>query len=213
MNRIRPVISIEGGDGSGKTTNLELLKDYLETLDVPFMISREPGGVRISEAIREIVLGKEYTEMDPKTEALLFCAARRQHLVEKVIPAVEAGKLVILDRFVDSSLVYQGYLREIGVDEVYNLNMFAIEDFLPDMTLVFDLDPEIGLERIEANPDREVNRLDLEGLDFQKKVRNGYHMLKDRYPQRVELIDGSKSKEEVFEQVKEKIDCLLEEFQ
>lgn len=212
MKRVRPVISIEGGDGSGKTTNLELLKEHLETIDVPYMISREPGGVRIAEAIRAIVLGTEYTEMDPKTEALLFCAARRQHLVEKVMPAVEEGKLVILDRFVDSSLVYQGYLRGIGVEEVYRLNMFAIEDFLPDMTLVFDLDPEIGLERINANPDREVNRLDLEGLEFQKKVREGYKQLAKAYPDRVVLIDGSQTIDAVFVDVRDKIDELLRKF-
>ena len=141
-NKERPfVISIEGGEGAGKSTIIEKIADFFSEKHLDFIITREPGGVRISEKIREIILEKTFTEMDTRTEALLFAAARRQHLVEKVLPALELGKIVIFDRFVDSSLVYQGYVRGIGVEEVYDINQFAIEGFLPDLTLYLDVNP------------------------------------------------------------------------
>jgi len=209
MVRKMPVISIEGGDGTGKTTMLERLKSYLDTKDIEFMVTREPGGVRIAELIREVIHDPDHTEMDPKTEALLYAAARRQHLVQKVIPAVEAGKLVIFDRYVDSSMVYQGYVRGLGVDEVYEMNRFATEDFMPDKTLLFDLDPVVGQERIHSSGVREVNRLDNEGLAFHMKVREGYLKLAEDHSNRIALIDASKDMDEVFEQVKITIDELI----
>lgn len=210
MVRKMPVISIEGGDGTGKTTMLERLKSYLDTKDIEFMVTREPGGVRIAELIREVIHDPDHTEMDPKTEALLYAAARRQHLVQKVIPAVEAGKLVIFDRYVDSSMVYQGYVRGLGIEEVYEMNRFATEDFMPDKTLLFDLDPVVGQERIHSSGVREVNRLDNEGLAFHEKVREGYLKLADEHAERIVLIDASKSMDEVFEKVKETIDSLVD---
>ena len=185
------VISIEGGEGAGKSTVLKGISDYFEKQNLDFLVTREPGGVRISELIRHIILEKTYTEMDARTEALLFAAARRQHLVEKVLPALEAGKIVIFDRFVDSSLVYQGYVRGIGIEAVYEINHFAIEGFLPDLTLYFDVDPKIGLERIESNPDREINKLDLEGMAFHEKVREGYLKILHMYPERMVKIDAN----------------------
>ena len=119
------VISIEGGEGAGKTTVIQNIADFLESHHLAYLVTREPGGVRISEKIRNIILDREHLEMDARTEALLFAAARRQHLVEKVIPALEAGKIVIMDRFVDSSLVYQGYVRGLGIDEVYQVNQIG----------------------------------------------------------------------------------------
>jgi dTMP kinase len=136
--------------------------------------------------------------MDPRTEALLFAAARRQHLVEKVLPALDRGKIVIFDRFVDSSLVYQGYVRGIGIEAVYEINHFAIEGFLPDLTLYFDVDPKIGMARIESNPDREINKLDLEGLVFHEKVREGYIKLIDMYPKRIIKIDANQDLDSVL---------------
>ena len=185
------VISIEGGEGAGKSTVLKGISDYFEKQNLDFLVTREPGGVRISELIRHIILEKTYTEMDARTEALLLAAARRQHLVEKVLPALEAGKIVIFDRFVDSSLVYQGYVRGIGIEAVYEINHFAIEGFLPDLTLYFDVDPKIGLERIESNPDREINKLDLEGMAFHEKVREGYLKILHMYPERMVKIDAN----------------------
>ncbi len=199
------MISLEGGEGAGKTSLLEKLTVYLENKNIEFISTREPGGVQISEKIRDIVLDKENTEMDARTEALLFAAARRQHLVQKVIPALEAGKLVIMDRYVDSSLIYQGYVRGMGIDEIYQLNQFAIEDLLPDVTLYFDLSPEVGLARINKDANREINRLDLEKGSFHDKVREGYLLLADKFD-RIEIIDAEKSQEDVFNQV---IDVLI----
>lgn len=192
------VISIEGGEGAGKSTVLKSISDYFEKRKMDFLVTREPGGVRISELIRHIILEKTYTEMDPRTEALLFAAARRQHLVEKVLPALDRGKIVIFDRFVDSSLVYQGYVRGIGIEAVYEINHFAIEGFLPDLTLYFDVDPRIGMARIESNPDREINKLDLEGLVFHEKVREGYMKLLEMYPKRMIKIDANQDLESVL---------------
>lgn len=197
------IISLEGGEGAGKTTILNLLIEWLEKQKIDYLTTREPGGVKISEKIRDLLLDQEHTEMDARTEALLFAAARRQHLVQKVLPALEANKVVIFDRYVDSSLVYQGHVRGISIEEVYKLNEFAIEGILPDVTLYFDLDPKIGLQRI-AEGNREVNRLDLEHFSFHEKVREGYLLLKDRFD-RFKVIDASLSIEEVFNQVKEEI--------
>ncbi len=209
MIRKMPVISIEGGDGTGKTTMLERLKSYLDTKDIDFMVTREPGGVRIAELIREVIHDPDHTEMDPKTEALLYAAARRQHLVEKVIPAVEQGKLVIFDRYVDSSMIYQGYVRGLGIEEVYEMNRFATEDFMPDKTILFDLDPKVGQERIHSSGVREVNRLDNEGMAFHTKVREGYLKLAEENKDRIALIDASSDMDSVFEKVKETIDALI----
>lgn len=212
MARKMPVISIEGGDGTGKTTMLEKLKSYLDTKDIDFMVTREPGGVRIAELIRDVIHNPDHTEMDPKTEALLYAAARRQHLVEKVVPAVKDGKLVIFDRYVDSSMIYQGYVRGLGVEAVYEMNRFATEDFMPDKTLLFDLDPAVGQERIHSSGVREVNRLDNEGMAFHMKVREGYLKLARDHSDRIALIDASKGMDEVFDEVKAIIDDLLLEW-
>lgn len=208
-NEKRLVISIEGGDGTGKTTILEMIEKYLEDCHHDYMVTREPGGVRIAEDIREIILNTRNTEMDGKTEALLYAAARRQHLVQKVLPAMEAGKLIIFDRYVDSSMVYQGYVRGIGIDEVYEMNRFATEDFLPDLTICLDLDPQIGMDRISKNSDREVNRLDLEGMDFHYKVREGYEILAKRFPNRIVMIDANQKIELVFKCVLDEIEKYL----
>lgn len=210
MSNKKPlVISIEGGDGAGKSTVIEQIAVYFQNLSLPFIITREPGGVRISEQIRNITLDKNLPEMDVRTEALLFAAARRQHLVEKVKPAVKQGKLVIIDRFVDSSMVYQGYVRGIGIDEVYNMNLFATEGFLPDLTLYLDVDPKIGLDRIAQNPDREINKLDLEGLHFHERVREGYLSLVERFPKRIVTIDANQSVEEVTKAVIKEIELRM----
>lgn len=203
-------ITLEGPDGSGKSTIIKLMEKYLDDNDINYISTREPGGINISEQIREIILNRENTAMDPRTEALLYAASRRQHLAERVIPAIEENKLVICDRFIDSSLAYQGYARGIGMEEVMKINEFAIDRYMPDLTIYFDLSPEIGLDRISKNKDREINRLDLEKMDFHRKVREGYLILLERYPERIKKIDASQSIENVFNDVKRLMMISLE---
>ncbi|MBT2644313.1 dTMP kinase [Bacillus sp. ISL-41] len=205
-------ITIEGPDGSGKTTILQMLAQNLEKEGYAMVATREPGGIEIAEQIREVILDPENTAMDPRTEALLYAAARRQHLAEKVKPALEEGKIVLCDRFVDSSLAYQGHARGLGIDEVYSINEFAIENMMPAMTLYFDVAPEIGLERINKNKGREVNRLDLEKLDFHQKVREGYLILAERFPERIVKVDASKELDTVYGQAEAEIKTLINRF-
>ena len=203
-------IVFEGGEGSGKSTILEMIYDYINEMGVECIKTREPGGIKISEQIREVILDKRNTAMDGRTEALLYAAARRQHLVEKVIPALEEGKVVLCDRFIDSSLAYQGYARALGIEEIFKINEFAIGEYMPNISILFDLDPRIGLERINKNKDREVNRLDLEDMDFHYKVREGYNEVFETSKGRIIKIDASKTIDEVFENVKKIIMLHIE---
>ncbi len=190
-------ITIEGGEGTGKTTLIATLEKRFAGAGREVMFTREPGGIPIAEAIRAIVLGRENTAMDARTEALLYAAARRQHLAEKVIPALGRGTTVVCDRFVDSSLAYQGYARGLGIEEVGQINRFATEGIEPDLTLYLDLDPEVGQARIHANGSREVNRLDVEGMAFHRRVREGFRLIAGRNPGRIVTLDASKPAEEV----------------
>lgn len=203
-------ITLEGPEGSGKTSAINKVKEILESEGHKIVMTREPGGTNISEQIREVILNKENTSMDPRTEALLYAASRRQHLVEKIWPSVKEGKIVICDRYLDSSLAYQGFARNLGVEDILRINMYATENTFPDLTLLFDLDPEIGLGRINADKNREVNRLDLEKLSFHKAVREGYLKLAKMYPERFVIIDASKSKEEVVAQTLKAIEERLQ---
>ncbi|WP_071393089.1 dTMP kinase [Bacillus tuaregi] len=198
-------ITIEGPEGAGKTTIIEMLMDKLNSEGYSVVSTREPGGIEIAEKIRSVILDKENKAMDARTEALLYAAARRQHLVEKVLPAIENGYIVICDRFIDSSLAYQGHARGLGIDEVFSINQFAIDEMMPDATFYFDIDPEIGLERINRDKGREINRLDLEGFEFHRKVREGYQILCKRFPGRIVEIDASQSVEAVFQNVEDKL--------
>ena len=205
-------ITFEGCEGSGKSTIAKMLKEELENANIPCLFTREPGGTPISEKIRNIILDKENTSLDDRSEALLFAASRRQHLVEKVWPALKENKIVLCDRYIDSSLAYQGGGKHLGVDEVLHVNLFATENTLPDLTILFDLEPSIGLERINKNKNREVNRLDLESLKFYDDVRNTFLELSKKYKDRYVVIDASKSLDEVVETtykiIKEKLDGL-----
>ncbi|MEW8956159.1 dTMP kinase [Clostridium sp.] len=203
-------ITFEGPEGAGKTTILHMVSEYLKNKGVNFITTREPGGIDISEKIRNIILDNNNTNMDPRTEALLYAAARRQHLTERVIPAIDKGYIVLCDRFIDSSLAYQGYGRGIGIEDIYTINNFAIGDNMPDKTLYFDIESEEGLRRINKNKNREVNRLDLEGLDFHRKVREGYKKVIKMHKERIIEIDASKTLEEVFEQTIKVIDTIIE---
>lgn len=190
-------ITFEGVEGAGKTTALSYIHNQLTEAGYQVIRTREPGGIEIAEKIRDVILNPEHTAMEARTEALLYAAARRQHLVERVLPALEEGKIVLCDRFIDSSLAYQGYARGLGIDEVYEMNRFAIGNAMPDLTILFRIDPVEGLKRIAANKDREQNRLDLEKIDFHQKVFDAYEQLIDRFPNRIQPINASQPVEAV----------------
>lgn len=207
-------ITIEGPDGAGKTSIQKDTARILSEEGFHFETTREPGGIDIAEQIREIILSPKNTAMDARTEALLYAASRRQHLAEKVIPYLEMGTNVLCDRFVDSSLAYQGYGRGIGIDQVFQMNQFAIQDTMPELTLFLMLKPEIGLERISRNrASSEVDRLDMEALDFHKEVYRAYCEIAKKYPDRIKVIDASKSYEVVLEKTVNTIrEFLFEKF-
>jgi len=196
-------ISFEGPDGAGKTS---VLKAIGQELSVKYgddlVLTREPGGNKISESIRNIILDSANTEMDARTEALLYAAARRQHLKETVIPALESGKIVISDRYVDSSIAYQGAGRSIGEDEVWQMNQFAIDGLEPDLTVYLDIESEEGLRRIKTYRTDEINRLDVEALEFHQRVRSSYLKLAKENSDRIKLVDASQPLEQVLIAVK-----------
>ena len=199
-------ITFEGPDGSGKTTVSKAVCERLVRLGYPVRYSREPGGSKIAEQIRDIILDPKNTDMDPKCEALLYAASRRQHLTDIVIPALESGTHVICDRFVDSSAAYQGYARGIGADEVLAMNAFAIGDLMPEKTIFLDIPAETGIERIQKNH-RAADRLDSEGMEFHRRVYEGYREVMKKAGERMIVIDASRDPEtvirEAFEAVKE----------
>lgn len=201
-------IALEGPDGSGKSTITKLLGNYLENKGIDFIMTREPGGTLISEEIRNIILDKKNTHMSIETEALLYAAARGQHIHEKIIPSLEDGKLVLCDRFVLSSLAYQGKGRGLGIKEVKEINDFAIRGVYPDLILFFHVDPELTLKR--KTKKLGGDRLEQEGREFHKKVYEGYMEVLDMYPQNVKIIDATKSIENVLEQSIKEVDKLLE---
>lgn len=196
-------ITFEGPEGSGKSTVISEVYEDLIKQGYEVILTREPGGNVISEEIREMILDPKNTAMDDRTEALLYAASRRQHVTEKIQPALKANKIVLCDRFVDSSLAYQGYARGIGIEEVYNMNLFAIEDCMPNLTLFFDVHPEIGMERIGKRNYKD--RLEQAGDDFHEKVYEGYHLLMDRYPERIKRVDAEASLEHVIASVKKMV--------
>ena len=176
-------ITFEGCEGSGKTTVSKYLYNRLKEEGYDVIYSREPGGVDIAEQIRSVILNVRNTAMDP---------------AEIVLPALKSGKIVLCDRFVDSSLVYQGYARGIGIDKVWELNQFAIDDCMPDMTLYYDVDVETGLSRVRSRG--ELNRLDSENVEFHKSVRKAYQMIAEKYPERIVTIDSNRPLREVEEE-------------
>jgi dTMP kinase len=196
-------ITLEGVEGSGKSTLINFIRDSIESNGKKVVVTREPGGIDIAEQIRSVILDKKNIKMDGRTEALLYAAARRQHLVETVIPSLNEGNIVLCDRFIDSSLAYQGYARGLGINEVFSVNKFAIEDLMPDLTLYLDLDPQIGLNRIAKNKGREINRLDLEEINFHVKVREGYEEVMKMFPERMVRIDANQDIGKVMADINE----------
>ncbi|HFU1089831.1 dTMP kinase [Streptococcus suis] len=192
-------ITFEGPDGAGKTTVLQELLPKLQVLGLEVITTREPGGVAIAEDIRKIILDPANTAMDHKTELLLFIAARRQHLVEKVLPPLQEGKVVIIDRFIDSSVAYQGHGRGLDIADIDWLNHYATDGLKPDLTLYFDIDAEEGLARIARNAERDVDRLDMEKADMHRRVRQGYLAILEKEPDRFVKIDASQPLEAVVQ--------------
>lgn len=198
-------ISFEGVDGSGKSTQIKKLKKYLEQKGCEVVLSREPGGTPIGEKIRQLILNPENKEMTGITEALLYAASRAQHVDEVIKPAIEAGKVVICDRFVDSSIAYQGYGRNLG-KAVAEINEYAVAGCMPDMTFFLKVKPDIGTDRM-AN--REKDRIELEKADFHYAVYEGYEALEKADADRIVGIDASRGIEEVFEEISGHVDRLL----
>lgn len=202
-------ISIEGPDGSGKTTQIEELEKYFINMGYEVVITREPGGTTISEKIRKIILDVENKALSDMTEALLYAASRAQHVQEKIKPALESGKVVISDRFVDSSIVYQGYARGIGIGIIEDINRFAIQETMPDITFFFDIEPEAAMKR--KIDQKALDRLESEHISFHNLVYEGYKILAERYPNRIKVINAGDSVEGVKSQIIKEIENFLKE--
>jgi dTMP kinase len=206
-------ITIEGGEGAGKTEQMKQLKVFIESLGLEVVATREPGGVEVAEKIRKILIGPDVKDMDPMTEVLLYAAARREHLTHVILPALQEGKVVISDRYFDSSVVYQGMVRGVGWEKVYNINLEATDHIIPDTTFFFDVDPEVGLSRISLNGERERNRFDKEALDFHQQVRIAYLSLGvTTFKERFVHINANKTIKQVFRDVSTVIKYRLQDW-
>ena len=192
-------ITFEGCDGCGKSTQLRLLNAYLTEKKIPHIFTREPGGGKISESIREILLNGKNEDMTNECEALLFAAARVQHLSDRVEPALAEGKLVICDRYVDSSIAYQGYARGLGVEFVEKINAYALQNYLPDLTIWIDLTPEAAFSRKHGAD--ENDRMEKAGMEFHNKVYAGYKAVAEKEPDRVAKVNGAQTPDEIFADV------------
>ena len=198
-------ITLEGSEGSGKSTQSALILEYLKSKKVPVVLLREPGGVKISEKVRELLLDVKNTGMGDECETLLYMAARAQMVKEVLEPQLKSGKVILCDRFLDSTIAYQGYGNGIDVKTIEQLGLFATKGVEPDLTILFDIQPEKGLSRAGANKDRIESR----SLEYHKRVRHGYLDLSKQYPTRIKVIKVDVEKEEIFKRVKLYIDALL----
>jgi len=198
---------MEGADGSGKSLQSKLLKEYLLERGFDVVTVREPGGTRIGEKIRDIIIDKENTAMDSMTEVLLYAASRAQLTQEVILPSLNAGKIVLSDRFVDSSLVYQGFARGLGIDTVMKINSFALCGLMPDITFFLDLPATDGLKRVHSR--EEPDRIEMEALSFHNKVYEGYLSLVEMYPERIKSIDASRDIQEVKRSIIEIVEKKL----
>lgn len=210
MKKTGKFITFEGGEGAGKSTVIQAVKTYLIEKGYDVIVTREPGGTPIAEQIREVILSVDNIAMAAKTEVLLYAAARAQHLAEFVEPQLAQGKIVLCDRFVDSSLVYQAYARDLGFDVVYELNSYAIGTCWPQATILLDVEPKIGLARVFNSEGREVNRLDQESYEFHMRVYEGYHDLAKRFSDRFVIVDANQHLDAVIEQTQQVITKVIE---
>lgn len=201
-------ITFEGPDGSGKSTQIKLLKDYLEKEGYEVLITREPGGTELGEDIRKILLDIKHKDMDEKAEMLLYAAARSQHVAKLIKPALFQGKIVLSDRFVDSSYAYQGFGRGLGIDLVEQVNEIALAGLHPDLTLFLNIDPDLGLLRSTLSkgvPDR----LESEAIVFHKKVREGFSAVCEKNKNRIVEIDAENTIEQIFDSVKNHVKYMI----
>lgn len=200
-------ITTEGTDGSGKTTQIRLIKSYLEEKGCEVILTREPGGTKISEKIRDIILNPENKEMSPITEMMLYVSARAQLVAQVIKPVVESGKIVICDRFVDSSLVYQGFGRGIDLTLIEDINKIAMDGINPDITFFFDISPEVALKRRIASTG--ADRIESEKMDFHMKVYEGYKKLAKLFPDRIKSINANRPIDDISLEVREWLDRLI----
>ena len=202
------LITFEGIDGSGKSTQIQMLENEFNKLGVEYKTFREPGGTELSEKIREILLDKENIELISTSESLLFAAARAQLTAEKIKPGIKKGKFVICDRFTDSTIAYQGYGRGLNIKQLEDINYIATDGLTPDITFILDINPEAAAVRMEAEVS---DRMEETGVDFFRRIRGGYRQIKDQNPNRYRLINGEQSPENVFNEIKEIIVKQFEE--
>ena len=200
-------ISIEGPDGSGKSTQIENIRNFFADKNIEIVFTREPGGTPIGDRIREIILDNSFKEMDYMTEAMLYAASRAQHVAQIIRPALEAGKVVVCDRFVDSSIAYQGYGRHLG-EAVEVINSYAVKECMPDVTFLLKVDPNVGKTRIKANRETE-DRLEHEKMAFHREVFEGYLELEKQYPGRIVGIDASMGIEEIRDEIYRKLEEII----
>jgi len=201
-------ITFEGPDGSGKTTQVNMLKDYLENKGFEVILTREPGGTELGEDIRKILLDLKHKDMDEKAEMLLYAAARAQHVSKLINPALIQGKIVLCDRFVDSSYAYQGYGRGLGISLVEQVNDIALSGTYPDLTIFLNLEPQTGLIR-SASSKGHHDRLESENIQFHMQVREGFLRVRDKNQKRFKEIDARDSVEQIFKAVAAHVNCLI----
>jgi dTMP kinase len=202
-------ISFEGPDGSGKSTQVRLLAEYLSRAGYDIVATREPGGTDTAEKIRKLLLDPLNKKITDRTEVLLYAASRAQHVEELIKPALAQGKFVICDRFIDSTIAYQGFGRNLNLDLLDMVNKVATGGLLPDLTVLLDISPEVGLNRIKDLRHCSKDRLEQETVDFHRRVRQGYLYLAEKYPQRIKIIRADESKDRIFQEVKVLLDHLL----
>lgn len=203
-------ITFEGPDGAGKTTQIEKLAAYLEETNRPFILTREPGGTRISDAIRSLILHPEYTEMMNETEVLLYAASRAQHVKEKIVPALKEGLIVLCDRFVDASVAYQGYGLGIEIEKIVAINEFATGGLTPDRSYFIDISPEHARERlVQRSGHGALDRIEQKDLQYHEKVRHGFLQLYERNQHRICLIDGHQSVDDIFAAIKKDFETIF----
>jgi dTMP kinase len=205
-------ITFEGPDGSGKSTQIKMLANYLAEENIPYCLTREPGGTDISNKIRSVILDPSNLEMQNETEVLLYAASRAQHVREKIIPALEEGKVVLCDRFLDASIAYQGYGLGIPLENIKAVNAFATKGITPNRTYLLDISPEEGRsrmeERLKQNGETMLDRIEQKDYTYHETVREGFHQLATENKSRIRLLHANQTIEDLFTQIKEDFDAI-----
>ncbi len=197
-------ITFEGGEGAGKTTLIANIQKELSKKNILFVVTREPGGTDFGERVRQLVL-KEKITISAKAELCLFLASRSQHIEDVIKPSIKEGKIVLCDRYNDSSIAYQGHARGLGIDDVISFSSFIIKDCLPDLTLYLDIDPKTGLSRVKES----LDRIESETISFHEKIREGFHILAKKFPDRIKIMDASQNEEKLFKNAMNYIEKLI----